>query len=106
MQVNYSDLKLVYEQEVRKNVKNRKKIFKFENQKLEYLMHIKYVLENNLYNGGRYNIFLIHKPKLRVVMSQLIYDKVINHYVSRFILIPKLSKYLNNRNCATRKNMG
>ena len=51
MQVSLKDLKLVYEQEVRKNVKNRKKIFKFENQKLEYLMHIKYVLENNLYNG-------------------------------------------------------
>ena len=106
MQVSLKDLKLVYEQEVRKNVKNRKKIFKFENQKLEYLMHIKYVLENNLYNGGRHNIFLIYKPKLRVVMSQSIYDKVINHYVSRFILMPKLSKYLNNRNCATRKNMG
>ena len=106
MQVNLSDLKLVYEQEIRKNVKNRKKIFKFETQKLEYLLDIKRVLENNLYDGGRYNIFLIYKPKLRVVMSQSIYDKVINHYVSRFILIPKLSKYLNNRNCATRKNMG
>ena len=86
MQVNLSDLKLVYEQEIRKNVKNRKKIFKFETQKLEYLLDIKRILENNLYDGGRYNIFLI--------------------YVSRFILIPKLSKYLNNRNCATRKNMG
>ena len=106
MQVNLSDLKLVYEQEIRKNVKNRKKIFKFEIQKLEYLLDIKRVLENNLYDGGRYNIFLIYKPKLRVVMSQSIYDKIINHYVSRFILIPKLSKYLNNRNCATRKNMG
>ena len=106
MQVNLSDLKLVYEQEIRKNVKNRKKIFKFETQKIEYLLDIKRVLENNLYNGGKYNIFLIYKPKLRVVMSQSIYDKVINHYVSRFILIPKLSKYLNNRNCATRKNMG
>ena len=106
MRVNLSDLKLVYEQEIRKNVKNRKKIFKFEIQKLEYLLDIKRVLENNLYDGGRYNIFLIYKPKLRVVMSQSIYDKVINHYVSRFILIPKLSKYLNNRNCATRKNMG
>ena len=106
MRVNLSDLKLVYEQEIRKNVKNRKKIFKFETQKLEYLLDIKRILENNLYDGGRYNIFLIYKPKLRVVMSQSIYDKVINHYVSRFILIPKLSKYLNNRNCATRKNMG
>lgn len=106
MKVHLSDLKLVYEQEIRKNVKNKKKIFKFETQKIEYLLDIKKVLENNLYDGGKYNIFLIYKPKLRVVMSQSIYDKIINHYVSRFILIPKLSKYLNNRNCATRKNMG
>ena len=106
MQVSLKDLKIIYEEEIRKNVKNRKKIFKFENQKLEYLINIKYILENNLYDGGRYNVFLIYKPKLRVVMSQSIYDKVINHYVSRFILIPKLEKYLNNRNCATRKNMG
>ena len=106
MQVSLKDLKLVYEEEIRKNVKNRKKIFKFEIQKIEYLLDIKRVLENDLYDGGKYNIFLIYKPKLRVVMSQSIYDKIINHYVSRFILIPKLSKYLNNRNCATRKNMG
>ena len=106
MQVSLKDLKIIYEEEIRKNVKNRKKIFKFENQKIEYLINIKYILENNLYDGGRYNVFLIYKPKLRVVMSQSIYDKVVNHYVSRFILIPKLEKFLNNRNCATRKNMG
>ncbi len=63
MQVSLKDLKIIYEEEIRKNVKNRKKIFKFENQKLEYLINIKYVLENNLYDGGRYNIFLIYKPK-------------------------------------------
>ena len=28
------------------------------------------------------------------------------HYVTKSILIPKLSKYLNDRNCATRENMG
>ena len=106
MKVSLRDLKSIYELEVRKNVKNKEKIFKFETQKLEYLLDIKRILENNLYDGGKYNIFLVYKPKIRVVMSQSIYDKVINHYVSRFILIPKLSKYLNNRNCATRKNMG
>ena len=106
MKVKLSDLKLVYETEIRKNVKNKKKIFNFEKNKLEYLLDIKRVLENNLYDGGKYNIFLIYKPKIRVVMSQSIYDKIINHYVTRFILIPKLSKYLNARNCATRENMG
>ena len=41
MKVHLSDLKLVYEQEIRKNVKNKKKIFKFETQKIEYLLDIK-----------------------------------------------------------------
>ena len=36
-------------------------------------------------------------------MSQSVYDKIINHYVARFILMPKLEKYLNDRNCATGK---
>lgn len=106
MKVLIKDLKIIYEEEIRKNVKNKKKIFKFEKQKIEYLIDIKRVLENNLYDGGKYNIFLVFKPKIRVVMSQSIYDKIINHYVARFILMPKLTKYLNYRNCAIRKNMG
>lgn len=106
MKVLIKDLKIIYEEEIRKNVKNKKKIFEFEKQKIEYLIDIKRVLENNLYDGGKYNIFLVFKPKIRVVMSQSIYDKIINHYVARFILMPKLTKYLNYRNYATRKNMG
>ncbi len=39
-------------------------------------------------------------------MSLPIKDKVLNHYVTRFILIPKLEKYLDIRNAATRKGMG
>ena len=106
MQVKISDLKIVYDEEIKKHVKNKKKIYLFERNKLEYLYNMKYDLENNKYNGGTYNIFIIFKPKVRVVMSQNIYDKVINHYITRFILMPKLSKYLSNYNCATRKGMG
>jgi len=72
---------------------------------MEYLVEIKNVLENNLYDGGKYNIFLVFEPKVRVIMAQGIYDKIINYYVTRYILIPKLEKYLNNKNCATRKGM-
>ena len=106
MKVSLFDLLLIYETEVKKNVRNKKKILDFEKHKMEYLVDIKNVLENNLYNGGRYNIFLVFEPKVRVIMAQGIYDKIINHYVTRYILIPKLEKYLNDRNCATRKGMG
>ena len=106
MYVKISDLKGIYEKEIRKNVKNKKKIFVFERNKIEYLIDIKRVLESDKYSGGKYNVFLVYKPKVRVVMAQNIYDKVINHYATRYILIPKLEKYLSDRNCATRKNMG
>ena len=92
--------------EFKKRLEELAKILDFEKHKMEYLVDIKNVLENNLYNGGRYNIFLVFEPKVRVIMAQGIYDKIINHYVTRYILIPKLEKYLNDRNCATRKGMG
>lgn len=106
MKVSISDLKIIYDEEIKKNVKNKRKILEFERNKIEYIVDIKKVLESGEHNGGRYNIFLVYKPKVRVVMSQSVYDKVINHYVARFILMPKLEKYLNDRNCATRKGLG
>lgn len=39
-------------------------------------------------------------------MSLSVKDKIINHYLTRAILETKLTKDLDNRNCATRKNMG
>lgn len=105
LNVSINDLNNIYHKEIVKNVKNKKKIYLFEKNKIQYLIDIKRVLENNLYDGGKYNIFLIYKSKLRVVMSQSIYDKVSNHCVARYILFPKLSKYLNKYNCVTRENM-
>ena len=106
MKVSLYDLANIYENEVKKNVRNKKKLMEFEKHKLEYLTDIKRVLETNSYDGGKYNIFLVFEPKVRVIMAQSIYDKVINHYITRFILMPKLEKYLGDRNCATRKGMG
>ena len=103
MNVNLKDLNHIY-LEVKKNTKNKRKIYHFEKNKIQKLSEIKESIST--YNGGSYNIFIITKPKIRVIMSQNIKDKVINHYVSRFILEPKLEKYLDDRNIATRKNKG
>ena len=70
------------------------------------MQHIYDVLQSGNYNTFKYNIFLIKEPKYRIIMSQSIYDKIINHYIARYVLEPKLTKYLDIRNCATRKNMG
>ena len=106
MIVKINDLLYIYDNEILKGVKNRKKILAFEKYKMEYLVYIKYILENNLYIKNNYNIFLVKDPKVRVVMSESIIDKVINHYVAKYILIPKLSKYLCKEITATRKGMG
>ena len=106
MIVKISDLLDIYNNEILKGVKNRKKILAFEKCKIEYLIYIKYILENNLYQGSYYNIFLVREPKIRVVMSESIINKIINHYVAKYILIPKLSKYLCKEITATRKGMG
>lgn len=106
MKVNLNDLKYIYEREIKLHVKNKERLFKFERNKLQYLNEMKNLLESNKYDGGRYNIFIISEPKKRVVMSQSVFDKVINHYIARFILMPKLEKRLSPFNVATRKGMG
>ena len=106
MRVNVYDLLDIYEKEVSKNTKNKKKVNNFERNKIINIYSIKNIIESNNYKVNKYNIFSINSPKYRIVMSINIKDKIINHYVTRYILIPKLDKYLDVRNCATRKNMG
>ncbi len=106
MKVDIYDLLAVYEKEISKHCKNKRKILKFDQNKIENICYIKYLLENNLYIPSKYNIFIIRDPKYRIVMSLNIKDKIVNHYFARFILIPKLEKYLDSRCIATRKNMG
>lgn len=106
MQIKLNDIIGIYENEVRKNTKNKKKIYQFEKYKMINIMNIYNELSSDIIRPIKYNIFLVKYPKYRVVMSLNINDKIINHYVARFILIKKLDKYLDNRNIATRTNMG
>ena len=106
MEVKFKDLLYIYEHQISKNVKNKKKLLNFERNKFQNLINIYYELKNNNYRIEHYNIFLIREPKKRIVMSLSIHDKIINHYVTEFILKLKLEKYLDDRNIATRKNMG
>lgn len=76
----------IYNEEVSKNVKNKKKINDFEKYKITYLSSIYEVLKSDGYTPLKYNIFLIKDPKYRVIMSQSIYDKVINHYIASVFL--------------------
>ena len=95
--VTIENLKKIYDLEVSKNVSNKKRIYQFELHKMEYLVKMQDELLNNKFNDNRFYLFLINKPKVRLIMSQNIYDKTINHFVTRYILEPKLTKYLNWR---------
>ena len=101
----YEDIEYVY-QKVRRNTKNKRKIKKFEDYYSININMIKEVLDKKVYTPSHYNIFLISEPKYRIVMSQNIFDKVINHLVSYKILLPILDKSLIDCNIATRMGKG
>lgn len=92
--------------DISKKVKNKNKVYNFEKNKMQNINDIINILKSGNYNGGYYNIFLIREPKLRVVMALSLKDKIINYYFTKYVLEKKLTKYLDNRNIATRKNMG
>lgn len=96
----------IYSSRVRVNTKNKLKLEKFENNYVSNMIYIKKILEEKNYTPGRYNIFLIKEPKLRIIMSQNIIDKIINHVVSQYFLINIFESSLVEENVATRKNKG
>lgn len=102
--VGIDDINMVYK-EVRRNIRNKNKIYRFENYYSLNISKIKDVFDSGKYDVSKYNIFLIREPKYRIIMSQNIFDKVINHIVARKFLYV-LDNVLIDSNIATRKNRG
>lgn len=96
----------VYDNEVKRNTKNKLKVEEFDNYYSLNIKEIKEELMSGDYIPGEYNIFFIREPKLRIIMSQSIKDKIINHLVARYFLINVFEKGLIENNIATRKNKG
>lgn len=92
--------------EVCRNTKNKRKVAKFKEYKCIYISRIHKILENREYKPGAYNVFTIHDPKTRRIVSQNMQDKVINHLVSRYILYPAILPCLLDVNVASRENLG
>ena len=88
---------------IRANTKNRGKLHKFE---LFYASNIISILNVKKYEHSHYNVFLVHEPKYRIIMSEIMSDKVVNHVVSHFVLDPGITPHLIPQNVATRKGMG
>ena len=96
----------LYESEIAKNVKNKNRIYYFEKNKMQNIEEIIKTIKSGNYKIDKYNIFMISEPKHRIIMALNIKDKIINHYIAKYVLEEKLTKYLDDRNIATRKNMG
>ena len=92
--------------EVCRNTKNKKKVEEFKSYKCLYINKVYNDLKNKTYEVGKYNVFYIYDPKKRRIVSQNMYDKLVNHLVSRYILYPALIPCLIDANCASRPNKG
>ena len=88
------------------NTKNKKKVEEFEEHYIENVYKIREKLISKTYIPGRYNIFFIHEPKLRLIMSQNIEDKIINHLVAYYFLVKIFEPTFIDTTVATRVGRG
>lgn len=103
--VSINKIKDVYDG-IYKNTCHKAKLVRFELTKTSNIVKIYNTLKNKHYNHLKYNIFIIQEPKYRIIMSELMYDKIVNHLISKYVLIPTLSRKLIEQNVATRTVKG
>ena len=100
----YRNIVFVYNR-IRSKCHNKNKIMYFDRYKNCYLIDILERLKNGTYSFSRYHIFLIHEKKYRIIMSENIFDKIVNQMISYFILLPSMNCLIDS-NIATRRNKG
>ena len=91
---------------IKQNCRNKEEVYNFNNNLNQNIIDILYKLYNHTYKFGKYRIFLIKEPKYRLIMSENVSDKLVNHLVSKYILLPSLEKSLIYQSVATRCNKG
>ena len=103
--IDYDIIENIYKK-ICSRTKHKKKIILFETSKFAYFIRIYSLLKERTYTHGKYNIFLIKYPKYRIIMSENLHDKIVNHLVSKYCLYPVINKHLLDINIATRPGMG
>ena len=86
--------------------KNRRGVFEFAMFSYVRVAKMLKVLRERKYWPNRFRCFMIFEPKPRLVMSQSIRDKAVNHFITNEYLIPLLGPSLIDGNVATRKELG
>ncbi len=92
--------------EVRRNTRNERRVYNMKQYKAYYINTVYNILNTHSYQVGEYNKFIIHEPKERIIVSQNVIDKIINHLVARYILYPAILPCLIDANVASRKGLG
>lgn len=87
-------------------VRNKNKVNKFELYKSEHIINIQKKLKNKNIDICKYNIFMITDPKCRIVISEEIEDKIINHLIAEYILVKTFENKYPSSMCATRIGKG
>lgn len=96
----------MYFDEISRTTKNKKKIENFSNYLSLNIVNIRNMLINNNVTFDKYIVFLIQEPKYRLIMSQSIKDKIINHLVAHHFILNVFEPSLIDSNVATRKGYG
>lgn len=91
---------------IKRNCKNKQAIYNYKLYLNENLYRVLELLYKREYRFSKYRIFMIRDPKFRIIMSENIPDKLVNHMVSKYILLPCLESKLIDTNVATRINKG
>ena len=91
---------------VKNNYKRKNNLYNFVKYKNCYLWEIVNALKKEKYVFDKYNIFLINDPKYRIIMAESLPDKIVNHLVCKYILLPALEPSLIDTNVATREGRG
>ena len=102
--ISYRNIVFVYNR-IRSKCHNKNKIMRFDRYKNCHLIDILERLKSGTYSFSNYHIFLIHEKKYRIIMSENIFDKIVNQMISYYILLPSMNCLIDS-NIATRKNKG
>ena len=102
--ISFNEVKDIYKK-LRCSTKNKKEVIDFSLNLNQNLLDILRKLNNRCYSFGRYCIFLIREPKYRLIMSEKMSDKIVNHLFTK-VCLGCLENSLVSMNVATRKDKG
>ncbi len=91
---------------IKQNCKNKKEVYRFSLNLNQNINEILTKLYNENYKFDKYRIFIIKEPKYRLIMSEKVEDKIVNHLVAKYILLPAVEHSLIDSNVATRYKKG